>query len=120
MDIGSGLPLYGDRGRPEEVVCSEQEHATDRTNPSQTQEPVTLLPFQLRLCEEINRAYAAGRRRPLLVVRTAGGKTITAVEMIRQAIAAGGRVLVIVHTEELVAQTSRRLIDAGLGDHGFH
>jgi superfamily II DNA or RNA helicase len=88
---------------------------------SKPQPKITLLSYQTDICDRLNACIAAGQRRPLVVVRTAGGKTVIAVEMIRQAIERGEEVLVVVHTTELIAQTSEKLLrhDAALGDHGF-
>ncbi len=55
-------------------------------------------------------------------MRTAAGKTVVAVELIKQALGRGEQILVIVHTEELIGQTSRKLIaydSVELGDHAF-
>jgi hypothetical protein len=111
-------PKTGDLGRGD-VVCSGEEHATNSRSDGYPQAKITLLPYQTDICARLNASIAAGQGRMLLVVRTAGRKTIVAVEMIRQAIARGEEVLVIVHTNELVAQTSHKLIDFGLGDRGF-
>jgi superfamily II DNA or RNA helicase len=82
---------------------------------------ITLLPYQRDICEGLDACIAAGQRRPLVVVRTAGGKTMIAVEKIRQALARGEEVLIVVHTEELIKQISEKLLayDPALADFGF-
>lgn len=96
--------------------------SSDSANGREKQPKITLLPYQVDVCERVIASIANGKHRPLVVMRTAAGKTVVAVELIKQAITRGEQILVIVHTEELIWQTSRKLIaydPAALGDHAF-
>lgn len=65
--------------------------------------------YQLRACAEIWKAWKDDMRRAAVVLPTGAGKTVTFVELIRQWLADlanhGGRVVVLVHREELAQQT---------------
>lgn len=119
MDIENPPWGFGPPGRADDVCLSGQ--SSNSANGCEKQPKITLLPYQVDICERLNACIGAGQRRSLVVVRTAGGKTIIAVEMIRQAIERGEKVLVVVHTTELIDQTSGKLIgyDPSLGDHAF-
>jgi DNA repair protein RadD len=76
----------------------------------------TLRTYQV---DTIDRTFAelrAGKRSVLVVGPTGMGKTVALSEVIRRhrAHPKGGRVLVAVHRGELVGQTRRKLLDAGL------
>ena len=75
---------------------------------------IQLRPYQLRANAEIREAMRAGHRRVLLVAPTAFGKTATASEIMRSAVAKGRRVLFLVHRREIVNDTARRLRAAGV------
>ncbi len=70
--------------------------------------------FQTRAVASVQSAWAAGSRRVLLVSPTGSGKTTQATEIARQEIASGGRVLYVVHREEIYKQTVARLQSVGL------
>jgi superfamily II DNA or RNA helicase len=74
--------------------------------------------YQSGVVAGIDAAIAAGKRRPLLVAPTGSGKTVIAAEVIGSYVAAGNRVLILVHRRELVAQMSAKLYAAGI-DHGI-
>ena len=76
-----------------------------------------LRPYQVNVVEEYNNATAAGLRHILLVADTGAGKTVIAAEIIRRAVQAKQRVLVLAHRRELITQASRKLHAAGC-DHG--
>jgi DNA repair protein RadD len=81
-----------------------------------------LRPYQVDIVERFNAVTAAGKRRVILVAPTGSGKTVIAGEIIRQVVGdgggAGGRVLVLAHRREIVAQTSKKLADIGI-EHGI-
>jgi superfamily II DNA or RNA helicase len=65
-----------------------------------------------------SRAAFARVRRVLLVLPTGGGKTFTFSWIAQSAVARGGRVLVLVHRQELLMQASRSLDSLGV-PHGL-
>ena len=73
-----------------------------------------LRPHQTRAVADVRAAYARGCKRVLLVMPTGAGKTHAAAELIRLAVARGRRVLFAVHRREIVLDTHRRLIAAGV------
>jgi len=76
--------------------------------------PPTLRQFQWKILEDIERAFAAGYRRPLVVLPTGAGKTVVFAEKIRLEVAKHGRVLVIAHRREIIHQTSAKLTANGV------
>lgn len=54
-------------------------------------------------------AFAAGKRAPLYVLPTGGGKTVTFSYIAASAVARGHRVMILVHRQELLLQVSRTL-----------
>lgn len=79
---------------------------------------MTLRPYQTDLVERIEAACATGLRRILAVLPTGAGKTILAAKIIADHVAQCGRVLVLAHRRELIAQTSVKLHAAAV-DHGI-
>ena len=77
-----------------------------------------LRPYQLRALDMARAAFAAKKRAVLLVAPTGSGKTVCAGEVIRGAIAKGGRVVFAAHRRELVSQCSQRLRAIGV-EHGI-
>ena len=78
---------------------------------------VNLRPRQLQALSDLRKAYASGARAPVLVAPTGFGKTATAAEIVRQAVAKGRRVWFLAHLREILADTSQRLMAAGIA-HG--
>jgi DNA repair protein RadD len=78
---------------------------------------VNLRPRQLQALSDLRQAYASGARAPVLVAPTGFGKTATAAEIVRQAVAKGRRVWFLAHLREILADTSQRLMAAGIA-HG--
>jgi len=76
-----------------------------------------LRPRQLQALADLRRAYASGARAPVLVAPTGFGKTATAAEIVRQAVAKGRRVWFLAHLREILDDTSGRLSAAGIS-HG--
>jgi DNA repair protein RadD len=73
-----------------------------------------LRPYQEKALAELDAAFAAGRRSPLLVGPTGSGKTVIAAELIRRAVAAGEQALFLAPRRELIAQTSEKLEAVGV------
>ena len=70
--------------------------------------------YQTDAIRRAARALAGGTRRLLLVAPTGAGKTVVAAEIIRRAHTKGRRVVFFAHRRELIHQTRRKLIDAGV------
>ncbi len=64
-----------------------------------------LRPYQNQIIDQVRQAYTAGYKHPCIVSPCGSGKTIIAAELSRRTIAAGNRVLFIVHRRELCQQT---------------
>ncbi len=67
----------------------------------------TLRPHQAQAITEIRTSYQTGHKRPVLQAVCGFGKTLCAVDMIKQAIDKGKRVCFIVDRIILIEQTSR-------------
>ena len=78
---------------------------------------LTLRPRQSQALQDLRRAYASGARAPVLVAPTGFGKTATACEIIRAAVARGRRVWFLAHLREILQDTSDRLTQLGMA-HG--
>jgi superfamily II DNA or RNA helicase len=70
-----------------------------------------LRPYQSDIVAEFHRRVDGGGRRLLLVAPTGSGKTIIAAAIVRHATDTGQRVLFLAHRREIIAQTSRKLVD---------
>jgi DNA repair protein RadD len=75
---------------------------------------VHLRPYQQDAIREIRGRVAAGRRRILVVAATGSGKTVIFARLVADAAREGRAALVIAHRRELIHQTYRKLLDAGL------
>ena len=64
-----------------------------------------LRPYQLDLVAAVSASFASGHSAPLVVLPTGGGKTATAIEMVRKAVDNGKRVVWLAHRAELCKQT---------------
>ena len=71
---------------------------------------VELRPYQRDGVERIRSSFAAGRRRPIYVLPTGGGKTVTFCYITAGA-ASKSRVLILVHRRELIWQTCAALAE---------
>lgn len=78
----------------------------------------TLRLYQTAAIERVWQAMAEGRRRPILMMATGAGKTKTAAEIIRRALAKGKRVVFTVPAVELIDQTIQALWKEGIRDVG--
>ncbi len=79
--------------------------------------PIELRPYQDCDVGKLRGAFAAGRRRVLYVLPTAGGKTIVFAHVIEGATRKGRRSAIIVHRRELIRQACAKLEWAGV-EHG--
>jgi DNA repair protein RadD len=70
--------------------------------------------YQQKAVDDIAEAYRSGARRPLLVAPTGAGKTVIFSHITQAEAAAGNRVTILVHRQELVDQTSRALNKYGV------
>ena len=70
--------------------------------------------YQIRAIDLVRGEYRRGRRAVLLVLPTGAGKTATASQLIAWAGARGRRCLFLVHRREIVLDTHRRLVAAGV------
>jgi len=71
----------------------------------------TLRPYQNQIVEQVRDAYRAGFKAPLLQSPTASGKTVIFAYITEQAAKLGNKVMILVHRQELLQQTSRALFD---------
>ncbi len=72
-------------------------------------------PYQTESIEAARKAFASGARGVLIVLPTGSGKTIVIGEVARMAIDRGGRVLVLAHRSELIAQAREKIEAAAPG-----
>jgi superfamily II DNA or RNA helicase len=77
-------------------------------------EPSHLAAVQWKILEDIEKAFLAGYRRPLVVLPTGAGKTVVFAEKVRLEVAKRGSVLVIAHRREIIHQTSAKLTANGV------
>lgn len=77
-----------------------------------------LRPRQIKAKQDIRNAYASGKVAPTLVAATGFGKTHTAADLIRDALAKGKRVWFLAHLKQILTDTSKRLSGEGI-PHGW-
>lgn len=77
-----------------------------------------LRPYQTAAIGLVWQAMAEGRRRPVLMMATGAGKTKTAAEIIKRALAKGKRVVMTMPAIELIDQTVQALYAEGITDIG--
>jgi len=70
--------------------------------------------YQTEALEDLTRGFHCGHRKQILTMPTGSGKTATAADLIRIAIAKGRRCLFVVHRLELIGQTVRHLDALGI------
>jgi superfamily II DNA or RNA helicase len=73
-----------------------------------------LRPYQLEGVEHVRDLIRAQKRRVLMVAATGAGKTVVFAHVIASAVGRGKRALVVAHRREIISQTYRKLVDAGL------
>jgi DNA repair protein RadD len=79
---------------------------------------IVLRPYQEKGITDIRAAFRAGKRSIAYVAPTGSGKTRILVYIAHGAIAKSNRIMIMVHRQELVRQTSNALADLGVA-HGF-
>lgn len=79
---------------------------------------IQLRDYQQSCIGEVREAYRTGKRAPLLVSPTGSGKTVMFAYIAQGTSRKGNRVLILVHRQELVDQTSRTLDAFGVA-HGI-
>ena len=79
---------------------------------------IILRDYQQDAVAAVRQAYARACRAPLLCSPTGSGKTVIFGFVAMNAVARGGRVLILAHRKELIRQTSATLADFGV-DHGL-
>ena len=75
---------------------------------------MSLRPHQAKALDDLRAAYRAGHRAPVLVMATGGGKSHTAADIIRSAVARGRRVWFMAHLREILDTTSAKLTAEGI------
>lgn len=75
---------------------------------------INLRPYQQHAVVAVRDAYRNGRRAPLLVLPTGGGKTIIFSHIAATTAARGKRAIILVHRIELLRQTYEKLTWAGV------
>lgn len=78
----------------------------------------TLRPYQQTAVDALRASFAAGRRAPLFVLPTGGGKTFVFSYIAQNAVERGRRVGILVHRRELLLQASASLSALGV-NHGL-
>ena len=66
--------------------------------------------YQREAAEAFRAGAARGRRRMLVQMATGLGKTVLFAHLVHEAVALGGRVLVVAHREELLDQARDKLL----------
>ena len=74
--------------------------------------------YQENSIEAVRVALRGGKKKPLLVLPTGGGKTVCFSSIAFNASQRGNKVMIIVHRQELIYQTSEKLSAWGI-DHGI-
>ena len=77
-----------------------------------------LRPYQIDIVEKLRHSYRTGHHAPLLQAPTGSGKTVIFAYITEAAAKLGNSVLILVHRQELLNQTSRALFDIGV-PHGL-
>ncbi len=94
------------------LASGNEGHVADVALPGQGH--LRLRPYQEQCVAALRRSYAAGRRAPLLVLPTGGGKTVIFASVTAGARSKGRRVLILVHRRELIGQACSKLALAGV------
>ena len=71
-------------------------------------------PYQVEAIDAVDKQFRQGVRRTIVSMPTGTGKTVLLVFLTHMAIQAGHRVLILVHTEELIKQTYETLATVGI------
>lgn len=68
--------------------------------------------YQNEACAAVRDGWAEGLRRLLLVIATGGGKTVVFTKLAAEVVAAGKRVMILAHRDELIRQAAAKVRDA--------
>lgn len=74
----------------------------------------TLRPYQTDAIDKLREAMLQGAKKPLLVMPTGAGKTVTFAEVARRSLGRNRRVLVLAHRQELIRQAGNKLAAVGV------
>lgn len=74
----------------------------------------SLRPYQVEVIENTRGLMRAGKRRPLIICPTGGGKTVIAAAIIEAAVRRESRVVFLAHRRELIDQTAEKLLRFGV------
>lgn len=80
---------------------------------------ITLRNYQARDVERLRQAFREGKRAPLYCLPTGGGKTVVFSHITSNAASRGNRVIILVHRQELLLQSSESLTTLGGVEHGL-
>lgn len=75
---------------------------------------ITLRPYQVDAIEAVRATIRSGKRRPVFVLPTGGGKTVIASSIIVGAISKGTYSLFVAHRRELIKQAFAKLVRSGI------
>ena len=75
---------------------------------------IVLREYQADSITNARKSLVAGNRKPLIQLATGGGKTIIALEIIKGALAKGGKVLFLAPRRELIYQAHLKFTEAGI------
>ena len=78
---------------------------------STTIQALNLRPYQKKVVKDTYDCIRAGAKRILIYAPTGAGKTIIAVQIVKDAAARGKRILFVVHRETLLEQTWKNCIN---------
>jgi DNA repair protein RadD len=78
---------------------------------------IDLRPYQLSAVDRARDALRRGCRRLLVVAPTGAGKTVIGAHIVLSARERGRRAIFVAHRRELVNQTFRKLVEAGIPEH---
>ena len=76
--------------------------------------PIVLRPYQENLIKNAGVVIRQGKKAPLLVLPTGGGKTVVFSEICKRAKGKNSKVLILVHRRELIKQSAKKLEDINL------
>lgn len=79
---------------------------------------IQLRDYQQQGVDALRSSYGKGKRAPLFVLPTGGGKTVVFSHIAQSAVAKGKHVCIVVHRQELLMQSSRSLTSMGVA-HGL-
>ena len=76
--------------------------------------PIVLRPYQENLIKNAGVVLRQGKKAPILVLPTGGGKTVVFSEICKRAKGQNSKILILVHRRELIKQSAKKLEDINL------